>query len=117
MLACILFVLGAMVEYAGLLLKMKILSLRLPKKFELLSLEDDKQGFNGNNKVEKIAKQCEDKSYARLDIIFLTLFPLLFLSFNVVYWSSFQYKANNNNKNQFQSWNGKFLTELVKDDV
>ena len=55
MLACILFVLGAMVEYAGLLLKMKILSLRLPKKFELLSLEDDKQGFNGNNKVEKIA--------------------------------------------------------------
>ena len=89
MLACILFVLGAMVEYAGLLLKMKILSLCLPKKFELLSLEDDKQGFNGNNKVEKIAKQCEDKSYARLDIIFLTLFLLLFLTFNVVYWSSY----------------------------
>ena len=89
MLACILFVLGAMMEYAGLLLKMKIDTLRLPQKFELLSLKDDKQGFNGNNKVEKVAKQCEDKSYARLDIIFLTLFPLLFLTFNVVYWNSY----------------------------
>ena len=83
MLACILFVLGAMMEYAGLLLKMKIESLRLPQKFELLNFEDDKQGFNDNNKVEKV----EDKSYARLDIIFLILFPLLFLTFNVCYWS------------------------------
>ena len=86
MLACILFVVGAMMEYAGLLLKMKIESLRLPQKFELLSLKDDKQGFNGNIKV---AKQCEDKSYARLDIIFLILLPLLFLTFNVVYWNSY----------------------------
>ena len=87
MLACILFVLGAMMEYSGLLLKTKIESLRLPQKFELL--EDNKQGFNGNDKVEKVAKQCEDKSYARLDIILLTLFPLLLLTFNVVYWNSY----------------------------
>ena len=78
-----------MMEYAGLLLKMKIDSLRLPKKFELLSLEDDKQGFNDNNKFEKVAKHCEDKSYARLVIIFLILLPLLFLTFNVVYWNSY----------------------------
>ena len=81
MLACILFVLGAMMEYAGLLLKMKIESLRLPQKFELLSLKDDK--------VEKVEKQCEDKSYARVDIKFLILFPLLFLTFNMVYWNSY----------------------------
>ena len=87
MLACILFVLGAMMEYAGLLLKMKIESLRLPQKFELLSLEHEK------HKVEKVAKQCEDKSYARLDIKFLILFPLLFLTFNVVYWNSYRKKA------------------------
>ena len=89
MLACLLFFLGTMIEYAGLLLKMKIESLRLPKKFELLSLEDDKQGFNGNIKVEKVAKLCEDKLYARLDIKFLILFPLLFLTFNMVYWNSY----------------------------
>ena len=31
----------------------------------------------------------EDRSHARLDILFLLLFPLFFLVFNVIYWLSF----------------------------
>ena len=36
-------------------------------------------------------KQREDMSHARLDILFLLLFPLFFLIFNVIYWVSFLY--------------------------
>ena len=36
-------------------------------------------------------RQREDMSHARLDILFLLLFPLFFLMFNVIYWVSFLY--------------------------
>ena len=31
-------------------------------------------------------RQKEDQSHAKLDILFLMLFPLFFLVFNVIYW-------------------------------
>ena len=52
--------------------------------------------MNGNLEVRKMTvrgltrkKQREDMSHARLDILFLLLFPLFFLIFNVIYWASF----------------------------
>ena len=52
--------------------------------------------MNGNLEERKMTvrgltrkKQREDMSHARLDILFLLLFPLFFLIFNVIYWASF----------------------------
>ena len=36
-------------------------------------------------------RQREDISHARLDILFLLLFPLFFLIFNAIYWTYFLY--------------------------
>ena len=36
-------------------------------------------------------RQREDVSHARLDILFLLLFPLFFLMFNAIYWVYFLY--------------------------
>ncbi len=41
-------------------------------------------------------RQQEDISHARLDILFLMLFPLFFLFFNLVYWLSFLYGSCSN---------------------
>ena len=41
-------------------------------------------------------RQQEDMSHARLDILFLLLFPLFFLVFNLVYWLSFLYGSCSN---------------------
>ena len=41
-------------------------------------------------------RQQEDMSHARLDILFLLLFPLFFLVFNLVYWLSFLYASCSN---------------------
>lgn len=100
---CVLFVFGALIEYAGLLLKIKISTTRgtprLPKK----SPSGNREGgaglaLNGNLEDRKATirnltrkKQREDMSHARLDILFLLLFPLFFLIFNVIYWVSFLY--------------------------
>ena len=101
---CVLFVFGALIEYAGLLLKIKIgttrgQNARVPKKSPTVGRENS-LALNANGNVEdrkttlrgmSRKKQREDMSHARLDILFLLLFPLFFLIFNVIYWVSFLY--------------------------
>ena len=98
---CVLFVFGALIEYAGLLLKIKIGTTRgiprVPKKTPTVNRENS-LALNGNVEDRKATlrgisrkKQREDMSHARLDILFLLLFPLFFLIFNVIYWVSFLY--------------------------
>ena len=98
---CVLFVFGALIEYAGLLLKIKIGTTRgiprVPKKSPAIARENS-LALNGNVEDRKATirgltrkKQLEDKAHARLDILFLLLFPLFFLIFNVIYWVSFLY--------------------------
>ena len=43
-------------------------------------------------------RQREDVSHARLDILFLLLFPLFFLMFNAIYWVYFLYGHNEETK-------------------
>ena len=109
---CVLFVFGALIEYAGLLLKIKIGTTRgtprLPKKSPSVGREGGAAlALNGNLEDRKATlrgltrkKQREDMSHARLDILFLLLFPLFFLIFNVIYWVSFLYVGGPSSKEQ-----------------
>lgn len=91
---CVLFVFGALIEYAGLLLKMKLAATRpckgTSRENSLLlngKMPDEKKWLRGISR----RKQREDISHARLDILFLLLFPLFFLIFNLIYWLGFLY--------------------------
>ena len=87
---CVLFVFGALIEYAGLLLKMKLEASKAFKpKGQKCTLKkmDDKRAIY----INQCKKQREETSHARLDILFLLLFPIFFLCFNLIYWLSFLY--------------------------
>jgi hypothetical protein len=87
---CVLFVFGALIEYAGLLLKMKLeVSKSVKPKGPKCALKkmDDKRAMY----ITQCKKQREETSHARLDILFLLLFPIFFLCFNLIYWLSFMY--------------------------
>ena len=87
---CVLFVFGALIEYAGLLLKMKLeVSKSIKPKHQKCALKkmDDKRTMY----INQCKKQREETSHARLDILFLLLFPIFFLCFNLIYWLSFLY--------------------------
>ena len=51
------------------------------------NMPDEKKILRGLNR----RRQREDQSHARLDILFLLLFPLFFIIFNLIYWFSFIY--------------------------
>ena len=79
MLTCILFVFGALIEYAYILFEKRMLnrivSLHL---FALLPKQSE----------EVAMKQLKEK-YWRIDNFFLIFFPVLFSIFNIIYWTSF----------------------------
>ena len=62
LIACIVFVFAALVEYTGILLKMKMRKLTGSKK--------------------------KKDNYAITDLTFFVFFPILFCIFNVLYWTS-----------------------------
>ena len=71
--ACIVFVFAALMEYTGILLKMKLRKL-----------------YSCRRKKD---------SYAVTDLAFLVLFPFLFLIFNLLYWSAVYYTRNKEQTN------------------
>ena len=76
--ACIIFVFGALLEYTVILLKLKIRKLKCTT--------------NGSTKVKNCSKIIHggnrpDK-FTKTDLIFLCLFPILFLIFNLLYWTA-----------------------------
>ena len=74
MLVCIFFVFGALVGYAYLLWKKKKSCLKRKKK---RTLSEDE------SKMRQIFK--EDYR-SRVDDVFLVVFPIMFLVFNLIYW-------------------------------
>ena len=103
---CVLFVFGALIEYAGLLLKMKLATTRscsAGSRHGSMLLNGNGGGGGPPTTSEKDLmrsisrrRQRQDQSHARLDILFLLLFPLFFLVFNVIYWLSFLYGSCSN---------------------
>ncbi|XP_040575659.1 glycine receptor subunit alpha-2 [Lepeophtheirus salmonis] len=92
---CVLFVFGALIEYAGLLLKIKLGSTRVRQPSNgnegSMILNGNIDERRSNRGIMTRRRQREEMSHARLDILFLLLFPLFFLIFNVIYWLSFLY--------------------------
>ena len=66
LIACIVFVFAALVEYTGILLKMKMRKLTGTKR--------------------------KKDNYAITDLAFFVFFPILFTIFNVLYWTSICWK-------------------------
>ena len=80
MIACIIFVFGALLEYTVILLKLKLKKVRSPQ--------------SGNGSVKNLQARSERLSgrrpdlYSHTDLLFLCLFPILFLIFNLLYWTA-----------------------------
>ena len=74
MLVCIFFVFGALVGYAYLLWKRKKSCLKHKK----LRKE--------NSDIRKIRQMRKDSFRSQVDDIFLVVFPIMFLLFNLLYW-------------------------------
>ena len=75
LIACIVFVFAALIEYTGILLKMKIRKLTGVKR--------------------------KRDNYALTDLAFFVVFPLLFVIFNLIYWWSIWW----NRRNEQQMYN------------
>jgi len=78
MIACILFVFGALLEYAAILFKkQQKINLKIIYNNELQEKSSSSQALN----VQEF-----EKEYRRIDNFFLISFPLLFMVFNSIYW-------------------------------
>ena len=69
LIACIVFVFAALIEYTAILLKMKIRKLTGVKR--------------------------KRDNYALTDLAFFVVFPILFVIFNLIYWSSIWWNRMN----------------------
>ena len=114
MIACIIFVFGALLEYTVILLKLKLKKVRAGSKHQNGTFISSKGGecadlmpkngkpihrkksttqgrnitsrwssstkyFLGANKADR---------FSRTDLIFLCVFPIMFLLFNIAYWTA-----------------------------
>jgi len=73
--ACIVFVFGALLEYSVILFMLKLEKI----KSAYTTIPKGRPKSKGNHR------------FTRLDISFFILFPILFLIFNLFYWSSVMY--------------------------
>eukprot|EP00093_Oithona_nana_P008850 08850.XXX_313244_316909_1 [CDS] Oithona nana genome sequencing. len=92
MIACIFFVFGSLMAYATLLYFLSVKKkLQLVKKRKSLTVIHSKdcflyQGSELNKRKEEIAAVDQGQRLARVDSIFMYMFPLTFLIFNIIYW-------------------------------
>jgi len=91
MLACILFVFGALVEYATLLFKkQRYVSGQHKVNLKIICKENYKyevQEKSPANQAVTVQQLAEE--YWRIDKFFLKSFPILFCIFNIIYWTAF----------------------------
>jgi len=84
--ACIIFVFGALLEYTVILLKLKI-----------RKLKNHHNNFNGSNKncsTKMMRSSNRADKFTQTDLIFLCVFPVLFLIFNIFYWTAVFWKRS-----------------------
>jgi len=74
--ACIIFVFGAMLEYSAILLLLKLEKMECGPYAEVFS------------RCSRRGPASKVHRFTRADMVFFCLFPLLFLVFNLIYWWS-----------------------------
>merc|ERR1719192_2772847 len=94
MLSCILFVFGALVEYAIILMRKQSEAIKPPRNNQVKiickdSFKYEVTGSANHNMLEEPAKECCGPNYITADRFFLVAMPLSFLVFNIVYWLSY----------------------------
>jgi len=94
MLACILFVFGALIEYAAILFKkQKYVSGQHRVNLKIVCKENFKYEVQerspANQFNQAVTMQQLAEEYWRIDKFFLISFPILFFIFNIIYWLAF----------------------------
>merc|ERR1719458_661366 len=88
MLACILFVFGALIEYAAILFKkQKYVSGQHRVNLKIVCKENFKYEVQERSPANQaVTMQQLAEEYWRIDKFFLKVFPTLFIIFNIIYW-------------------------------
>jgi len=91
MLACILFVFGALIEYAAILFKkQKYVSGQHRVNLKIVCKENYKYEVQEKSPANQaVTMQQLAEEYWRIDKFFLISFPILFFIFNIIYWLAF----------------------------
>ncbi|XP_023346796.1 glycine receptor subunit alpha-2 isoform X1 [Eurytemora carolleeae] len=91
MLACILFVFGALIEYAAILFKkQRYVSGQYKVNLKIVCKENFKYEVQERSPANQaITMQQLAEEYWRIDKFFLKSFPILFFIFNIIYWLAF----------------------------
>ena len=83
--ACIIFVFGALLEYTVILLKLKLKKVRGEKYYN----GSVQNGISEGSRKKRIpGSMNRPDRFSRTDLIFLCVFPVLFLIFNMCYWTA-----------------------------
>merc|ERR1719400_1042689 len=86
MLACILFVFGALIEYAAILFKkQRYVSGQHRMNIKIVCKDNFKYEVQ-ERAVNAVSVQQLAEEYWRIDKFFLISFPILFFVFNIIYW-------------------------------
>ncbi|XP_040566993.1 glycine receptor subunit alpha-2 [Lepeophtheirus salmonis] len=91
MLACILFVFGALIEYAAILFK-KQRHVSAQHKLNIRVVCKDNLKYEVHEQrppPTRVSLQQLAEEYWRIDKFFLISFPILFFIFNIIYWLAF----------------------------
>merc|ERR1719273_2616676 len=90
MLACILFVFGALIEYAAILFKkQRYVSGQHKVNLKIVCKENFKYEVQEKSPVNQaVTMQQLAEEYWRIDKFFLKLFPTCFILFNLTYWTT-----------------------------
>merc|ERR1719166_299427 len=91
MLACILFVFGALIEYAAILFKkQRYVSGQHKVNLKIVCKENFKYEVQEKSPANQaVTMQQLAEEYWRIDKFFLKLFPTCFILFNLTYWLAF----------------------------
>ncbi|XP_040566996.1 glycine receptor subunit alphaZ1 [Lepeophtheirus salmonis] len=91
MLACILFVFGALIEYAAILFKkQRYVSAQNKLNIRIVWKDNLKyEVYEQRPPPSTLSLQHLAEEYWRIDKFFLISFPILFFIFNIIYWLSF----------------------------
>ena len=84
MMACILFVFGALLGYAYLLWKKKKSCLKRKKPISKLKAAGGAGGEDCS--LQQLRNRRKEEFRSKVDDMFLVVFPLLFAIFNLIYW-------------------------------